>query len=155
MDASCTYASYTDMRGFKISPICHAQKSNISPHDRSVSTGTACVPLTNIRYDPIHTIFSFSKEFLTQAKKLVCLQIWTVWKPFSQKVEWFPLRNFGRKNAKETAGVDNGEVLDNSVGAGGALQCITLHWTTIQYSSLQWITLQCITFPWITLQWII
>ena len=31
---------------------------------------------------------------------------------------------FGRKNAKETAGVDNGEVLDNSVGADGALHCI-------------------------------
>ena len=42
---------------------------------------------------------------------------------------------FGRKNAKETAGVDNGEVLDNSVGAGGALQCITLHCIALHYTA--------------------
>ena len=52
---------------------------------------------------------------------------------------------FGRKNAKETAGVDNGEVLDNSVGVGAALQCIAC--IELYCNAQQSLTMHCIEKP--------
>ena len=81
------------------------------------------MPLTNIRYDHILVFQGF---FNPSQKAGVSPDLDSL-KAILTKSRMITLEKFfGRKNAKETAGVDNGEVLDNSVRVGAALHCIQI-----------------------------